>query len=408
MRKINLILLLLSASLFSYSGGDGSLEAPFEIGSSDDLVQLAETPGHWGKSFKFTSDVDMKGLQIDPIAPEQEEPFGGTVQGGSHKIHNLSYTGRYSETAGLFANLSQNARIADLHLVKPKMFAARDDLVYAGSLAGLCKGKLINCSASEVKINVRCGDYAAAGSLVGRLKGGQVTGCSSSGEINVYAGRRAFAGGLIGYSLQSVVENSSSVCDVSVDSEKFSYAGGITGYAVEGEITRCFTKACRVSSGNKNSYCGGISGELYNGTLTACWSKANVFPQKNAFGGGIAGRQYYSIIRNSFFAGGLSTELSDNSRGGVAGETQKSILEGCFWDIETSECFNPAGCGDEYKGRTSRALKPELMKDYYFYKQAGWLFAGQTKRGEEPNWKEVHGSLPQLYIKGTSETPLDK
>ena len=48
------------------------------------------------------------------------------------------------------------------------------------------------------------------------------------------------------------------------------------------------------------------------------------------------------------------------------------------------------------------------MKDYYFYKHAGWLFAGQAKKGEEPNWKEVPGSLPQLYMEGTSETPLDK
>lgn len=153
-----------------YSGGLGTAEQPWIIGTPSDLITLARTPGHWGNHFVQSLDIDMKGH--GPIGPigTSDARFTGTYQGTGSRILNLTLLGGTQAQPGgdgLFGvvmGTGTDPVIQRVILENPMVMGASED----------------------------------SGGLVGRLEGGTVRWCGVRGG---YVSGTGNTGGLAGHVL---------------------------------------------------------------------------------------------------------------------------------------------------------------------------------------------------------------
>jgi len=120
----------LSVSGFAYSGGSGTESDPYEIASTDDLIELSNTPTNWGAYFIQTADIEFDADEdnvdwngdgsagpsegFSPIGSSYSNNFTGSYDGQEHTIKNL-YIDR-TFTNGFFGYI-KGAEIEDLGLV---------------------------------------------------------------------------------------------------------------------------------------------------------------------------------------------------------------------------------------------------------------------------------------------------
>ena len=91
-----------------FSGGDGTVNAPYEIKTADDLFALAEAvnsgTSYQGQYFRLTNDIDLEGKAWTPIgnsASAQGQQFLGSFDGGGYTVSGLYVEGTHGY-AGLF------------------------------------------------------------------------------------------------------------------------------------------------------------------------------------------------------------------------------------------------------------------------------------------------------------------
>ena len=401
MRTIITTFILCCSLAFGYSGGTGSLHSPYVIATTQDVIDLSETAGDWGKSFTFISDIDMAGYYILPIAEDTQNPFGGKVMGNGHTISNLNYNGKYQANVGFFGNLSPNARINDLRFENVRIFTADTDLIYAGVIAGTCNGRITNCEVVDSIVEVNSEDYASCGLIAGRCNNAILYGCKAFGKATASSKRRGFAGGIVGYSNKTIIDNCYSKSEVFADAKFMGYAGGIVAYLIEGEILQCFSEEGIVSAKNTKSYTGGIAGEVYSASMIASHSSCDVLPAGKCFTGGLIGRLYYSRMSDSYFNGRLPLKKSKKKTGGIAAIAEISRITGCIWDIDTSLCEIPVGSIDGYEGIKNFGLNSEQMLEKDSYLAAGWQFDA-TDDSQTPihwQWNQGRPPLPNIVEK---------
>ena len=100
---------ILSASgLFAYSGGNGTVDSPYEIANLTDLEDLQNTSGDWGAYFIQTADIDASttsgwngGAGFDPIGNSSPK-FTGSYDGQDHTIDGLTINRGSTYYIGLF------------------------------------------------------------------------------------------------------------------------------------------------------------------------------------------------------------------------------------------------------------------------------------------------------------------
>lgn len=110
------------------SGGTGTETDPYLISKAADLVELAEAcngktaaaSGHYSKQyFKITADIDMKdvkdflGIGCAPagVSGSSSWYFGGIVDGGGHKISNMTISGvKFDDNGKALAASATNSR----------------------------------------------------------------------------------------------------------------------------------------------------------------------------------------------------------------------------------------------------------------------------------------------------------
>ncbi len=212
--------------------GSRTINAPYQIATTEDLIELSNTPGDWGAHFIQTADIafnadktqvdwdgdgtatwdteDQKGFS--PIG-NSATYFTGTYNGNEHIISNL-YISRVSMFQGLFGYAS-NAQIEKLGMV--------DASIYGG-------------------------DYT--GTFAGRASGTVISECFAKGNVTAYTSE--FIGGLVGESSSSgTITNCYSQVTIGADVK----VGGICGGNTFGsEINKCYHTGEITASGGADIY----------------------------------------------------------------------------------------------------------------------------------------------------------
>lgn len=77
----------------TYSDGDGTKEAPYQIATVADWQELMGSSSDWGEYFILTADIDLQGITLTPVG-DDANGFSGVFEGNGHVICNadIKYT----------------------------------------------------------------------------------------------------------------------------------------------------------------------------------------------------------------------------------------------------------------------------------------------------------------------------
>ncbi len=262
-----------------FSGGSGTAEYPYLIGTPADLVQLAalcngsEAESYNACCYKQINDIDMDGVSIACIGNVSDKAFKGSYDGQCHTISNLSPTPADSGAAGMFAYTS-GASVKDLVI---------DGYTNNGTKGeqGVIAGHPVNTTFSGIKVDatvdfVKC----ACGGIVGYMEGGSITDCHVSGflhneDSDSFKGVSGVTcqGGIAGYVNKTAISECTFSGNVTGNAEQL---GGIVGQMEGGSVSDCWVLEGSTITGD-NYYVGGIAGEIIgSGSITRCEVQAHV------------------------------------------------------------------------------------------------------------------------------------
>lgn len=203
--------------------GEGTEENPFIITNAFELQQIKSNLSAY---YKLANDIDASGTAgwnngagFEPIAPDYEDPFTGTLDGGFHRISDLHVdtgSGFEGESAGIFDEVSE-ATIKNLQIIDAN-FKGSDG---SGILAGRASNSLLE------KIFVS-GTITTTRDGIGGLVGGQNGGVISQVgvDVDIFSADDT-VGGLAG-SAGGIIINSFSKGDVDSNRYTSSFVGGFS------------------------------------------------------------------------------------------------------------------------------------------------------------------------------------
>ena len=245
----------------SFSSGSGTAEDPYVINSPAELAYLAQLVNS-GNSFEGVYFVLGQDINLNNhgliIGDSANHPFCGTINGNGFVIKNIkidssgTYNGLFGYFdgtifnvgfegvscsissssdevyVGIFGYVTENGYIHDIY-VTGSITVTGPTSVFAGPIAGYCKGRIVN-SYSNCNVSATSSGYAAyAGGLVGYLDNGTLQGCFAIGNVSA-------KGATLNYSRN----------------------GGLVGTNDNGTIANCYRSSSQTLTRN------GVSGSAYN------------------------------------------------------------------------------------------------------------------------------------------------
>ncbi|MBN1763694.1 MAG: hypothetical protein JW860_00405 [Sedimentisphaerales bacterium] len=228
MKKLLATVFVLTVSLSSftfaatYGGGDGTLEAPYRIGSLAHWQTLMNTPEDWGSSFILTTDLNWDGLTLTPLG-NNSASFTGNFNGNGHTIRNAVIYQPDNDSVGLFHSIGWGAQIMNLGLENISITGNNGVGSFAGinngtlkacyakcTVNGFSAGGLVGFNFSSIiscysKSSVRGTDNV--GGLVSS-NSGRIASCYFNGTILILTDYPNFCGGLVGQEMSGGTENS--------------------------------------------------------------------------------------------------------------------------------------------------------------------------------------------------------
>ena len=370
--------------------GEGTEASPYLIKTADDLDALASAVNYStdysltsdsttaivyrGSYFRLENDIDMSGVDFDPIGFDTYHRFDGTFDGDGHTIYNLSVNTGSLGYAGLFGRLGSYSAIKGITLDSPSIASMSS---YAGAIAAYSTGTIDSChvvggqvtnewmgaagiaavAASVTGCSVTgatiAGYYGYAAGIVGQATG-DVTGCAVTGvSISTKNGSYSTtypAGGVVAYATYSTISQcyfSGDIQQVDLDEEQYAmYIGGVVGQMLNGTISQCFSTGSMTNLYSSVPSFGGIVGYM-GGTVENCYSTMNI--DRTTYGG-IAGyiRYYYdsdkkvqtTVIRDCWHA-----STSATTYGQLSGNALIQV-ENCYYDrqLASASSTDTAGC----------------------------------------------------------------
>lgn len=323
---LTLILLLFFGSFHltagTYSGGNGTVNDPYQIATYADLLELSATSADWatGKYFIQTAHIDASAT--------------ATLNGGKGfvPIGNLdykfqgSYDGQHYTISNLYINRSDEDRIA--------MF---------GYLWGT------GISVQNLGLtNVSITGKNSVAALAGYNRDGIINNCYSSGSITGYSS----IGGLVATNYMATITNSYSTCSVSGTGTM----GGCVGVNNQSVISRCYA----TGSVTGLSVLGGFVGsnkasDTKAATISHSYSTGNVVrtAAPNVKIGGFCGtNELKGAIQNCYSTGSVNFGTAQ----GFLGENiTNATFSGNFYDSQTSKQTTGTGA----TARTTAQMKTE-------------------------------------------------
>ena len=309
--------------------GSGTEADPWLIETPADLIALSDSVNYGtpinvnvgaragqvarafeGKYFKVTKYINMSGIVFNPIGGLDETyRFGGTFDGGSKSISNLTVNVGYGYNAGLFGAADTTSVIKNVNLYNPKVTGT---YFFTGGVVGYSQGTVENCTVTNPVINGVwvCGGVAAIAGHASKLTvtGGKITGDSQTGGVLGVTRNDASelvatnttvtcfsttetssAGGVVGYFGENGRYSTLSDCYFSGDvvaTKNGEFVGGISGVNTRGNFVRCFSTAQVVSTSSSfstGSY-GGIVGATQDGNFTDCLFTGEIVPKSYRVG----------------------------------------------------------------------------------------------------------------------------
>ncbi|WP_439182286.1 InlB B-repeat-containing protein [Carboxylicivirga taeanensis] len=306
------------AEIYPLGGGQGTPEAPYQLGELTQLLRLAYDPLVWDKHFVLTQDIDMSNYQFPagfkPIGSANIHPtikyFSGTLNGNGNAIRNL-YINRPDESdIGLFANINKsmiknisliNGEVKGLNgvglLAGSKLISKLTNIVCSGHVEGqnyvggvwgynrdiyLVQGSKNNVEQVRVEVSVKGKNYVGgvAGSSCCQL---QLT------AAFVQVNGASTVGGLLGESSNGRTENSFAIGTVT--GTGYNIGGCIgRGYGYAGGVTNCY--AFTDVHGDKWDAGGLIGAGFSNDYIVSSYRKEGVGGERNTRGTAMAAADF--------------------------------------------------------------------------------------------------------------------
>ena len=339
-----------------YSGGAGTAESPYQIGSVADWTTLTETPDDWDKHFVLTADIDFGGAEIGMVG--SSSVFSGAFDGNGHVLKNPQVNGSDRFLVGIFGAIDSGALIANLGAENVVVTGSRSGTVegipsinVGGLVGGLLDLSLLDltklriCESRGMSQSVRgCG-------IISCYTTGVVSGTGNSSSSTV--------GGLVGYALGGLIDSCHTTSSVSGDG----FCGGLVGSNV-GSITDSY--ATGAVSGQ---YCGGLVGGN-GGSITDSYATGAV--SAGLYGGGMVGINTSDLSKYVDDGPVIRTSCAVGDVMGIAGED--SIVAGLvgYSDGRIEECY--AVCvisGDGYYGGLVGENQGAITSSYWNIERSG-------------------------------------
>ncbi len=349
-----------SRSQASYSGGSGTREDPYLIGAPRDLLALAADPNHWSAHFKLTADIDMADVPGHPayMIGNATIPFRGSFDGAGKRILHITCIAPGHNRVGLFGHIrALNGGVRDLCLVDPNIEAVTG--ISVGALVGhLGTGEVLRCRVEGGHVV----GYSAVGGLVGWTYA-RITGCTAQAEVH----GQYSVGGLVGLCAWDA-EVRDCVADANIAG--ISRVGGLAGACTSAAIEWSSAKGFATGS----SYIGGLIGASEGATVMNCYSTTSI--EGGTILGGLVSYNGPCFDDSGSFPGvihkcystGLVTGRTDT--GGLVGITEPDcVVEGSFWDIQTSGTTTSAG---------GTGLPTPQLQTAATFTHAGWDLSPQA------------------------------
>jgi uncharacterized repeat protein (TIGR02543 family) len=281
-----LILILLNtltpATIYSqtvFSGGTGTENNPYKIGTKADLILMRDYCGndHKDEHFSLMRDINIS-EPWEPIG-NSDKPFKGYFHGRGNTISGLEQRdGSNISHVGLFGY--NEGTIDSLRITGTTIRGGK----YVGGLVGYNTGSIIFCHTDITNIE---GSSNTAASYVGGLAGyntGNIQSSSAKGDINALGSDAAYAGGLVGYSTNGEIKNSFVQgayirASIYFNNGGEAYSGGLAGMLNSGSVIDCYTtgKPSTFIGTNDLSSLGAVVG--YNGGgISNCYYNLDVTP----------------------------------------------------------------------------------------------------------------------------------
>ena len=300
-KKLWSTLLALCMLLGMFMAVPAAAEDVIEIATADDLVKLMKGTYSVEASYKLTADIDLTGMEQEPIATDSK-PFTGSFDGNGHTISGIelsgtTYVALFAKVTGTVQNLT----------VKGNVTGTGN---WVGGIVGLAVGDAIisDCinectvSGSDASANV--------GGIAGRTEeNALVKFCMNNGAVKGKSNVGGIVGGMVGASSVYGCWNKGTTESLATSGN--AGVGGIVGYmAGIAKVQDC------MNSGNivaLRQYAGGIVGQSNSSDVTVmnCYSNATITNNLEAadekndpvqFTRSIAGRPWGAVYTNCYYA----------------------------------------------------------------------------------------------------------
>lgn len=351
---IGLLFTAFGAMAADYSGGSGTEEDPYQIGTVGDWIMLSWFSTDWDKKyFILAEDIYFNGEDLEPIG-NSSVPFTGEFNGNGHVLSNGRIYHVSDDYVGYFGYLDTGGKIRNLE-IKSVDVIGKD---YTGGLVGMNSGIVSSCYVTgEVSGDNRTGGLAG-------YNYGIIESCNAmckrvSGDNNV--------GGLIGYNDGIVQSSYFTVEGVLAGAWGGYYVGGLVGRnSTDGIIMYCYSTG--ESTGTE--YVGGLVGSN-SGSISFCYAMGPSSGDK--YVGGLAGYNG-DFLMDCYSTGWVNGE---NDVGGLVGKSNGGTTILSYWNKSTSKQSISAGGEGRF---TSEMTYPYSENTY-----VGWSFTTVWAGSREVN-----------------------
>ena len=245
--------------------GDGTLESPYLIETTEDMVKLADfidltSFDYSGFCFRLVNDLDFKGADWKIIVPNTTrfnasfDGNGKTISG--YRFENLDNATGVGRFVGPFGVVGQSGAIRNLTVAGS--FSTRQ---YAGGIAGDLYGVIDNCI-NRSTVNTTEG---GSGGIVSRaFTGSTVSNCRNEGTVS---GKGTVNGGIVA-TVKTLATVKDCVNDGKIEAH-WQYAGGVAGLIGSIHGTATITNSDNAGEGVTEAAGGaaGVANIAGNGTL---------------------------------------------------------------------------------------------------------------------------------------------